>query len=49
MTPIPKPKQKQKPKRERKADRPVLIRQADDSLIVFGPDLDDINLCDDPC
>jgi|GEM_PF-6805474 len=48
MTPIPKPTPQPEPKPEM-SQRPVIVRQDDDTVVVFGPDLDDINLCDDPC
>jgi len=48
MTPIPEPATEQ-PKQETRRERPVIVVQPDDSLILFGPNLDDFNLCDDPC
>ena len=49
MTPIPEPKSPEQAQPETQTDRPILVRQPDDSLVLFGPSLDDFNLCDDPC
>ena len=49
MTPNPEPKTLEPAQPETKTDSPILVRQPDDSLILFGPSLDDFNLCDDPC